>query len=183
MDWMLMPLRRYAEFSGRSRRMEFWMWVLFQIILYTVLFVLMFAITGAAIWSMSQSSNAAGAVGASLGFLFFMLLFGLLWLVLLVPSLAVSVRRLHDTNRSGWWVGGYFLASLGLNMITFSLLATAVTSPESAVAAGGVMTLLSLGMLVYAVVLIVFFFLDGTPGANRYGPDPKGRTDAANVFG
>ncbi|MBX3562143.1 MAG: DUF805 domain-containing protein [Sphingomonas sp.] len=183
MDWMMMPLRRYADFSGRSRRMEFWMWVLFQFILYTALSVVMFAVTGAAIWSASQTNDIAGAIGAGLGFMLFIMLFGLIWLVLLVPSLAVSVRRLHDINRSGWWVGGYFLASLGLNTLSFSLLAIAVTSLESAIAAGGVMTLLVMGLFVYALVLLVFFFLDGTPGANRYGPDPKGRADAANVFG
>ena len=37
MNWMLMPFRRYADFSGRSRRMEFWMWSLFQFIIYIVL--------------------------------------------------------------------------------------------------------------------------------------------------
>ena len=59
-----------------------------------------------------------------------------------IPALAASVRRLHDTNKSGWW-----------------LLLTAVPV---------------LG-LIGAIILLLFFFLDGGPRSNQYGPDPKGR--------
>ena len=69
--------------------------------------------------------------------------YGLIMLGLLIPSLAVSIRRLHDTNRSGWWILIGLIPFLG------------------------------------ALVLIVFYLLDGTPGPNKYGPDPKGRVSAA----
>lgn len=59
-------------------------------------------------------------------------------LVLLLPSLAVGVRRLHDTDRTGWWL------------------------------------LIGVVPIIGAIVLIVFFVLDSTPGANRFGPNPKG---------
>src|SRR5882762_6188096 len=88
MDWMLMPLRRYAEFSGRSRRMEFWMWQLFKFLF------------GSAMFS-GDPSQMVAAMGSM------MLLWGLVmifWLAIFIPDLAVTVRRLHDTNRSGWWI-------------------------------------------------------------------------------
>jgi len=83
MEWMTMPLRRYAEFSGRSRRKEYWMFTLLLIIVNVVVGIL------------ELSLGLAGTMG-----------YGPLSLVVLlaviVPSIAVSVRRLHDTGRSGW---------------------------------------------------------------------------------
>jgi uncharacterized membrane protein YhaH (DUF805 family) len=87
MDWMLMPLRRYAEFSGRSRRKEFWMFFLFQMIVAVVLGIIegMLGLTG----------MVAGAYGP---------LTLLFWLAVLVPGIAVAIRRMHDQDRSGWWI-------------------------------------------------------------------------------
>ena len=68
MEWMFMPLKRYADFSGRSRRMEFWMWQLFQIIVYVVFIILMMALGGGAMMMMrrrrSELAMAAGGVDA-----------------------------------------------------------------------------------------------------------------------
>jgi uncharacterized membrane protein YhaH (DUF805 family) len=182
MHWMFLPLKRYAEFSGRSRRLEFWMFMLFQVLLYTGLVFVLFGVIGAA----AATGDAAGAGAAILGFAGFVLVFFILWLVLLVPSLAVTVRRLHDTNRSGWWFGVYFLLNIGMNAMSGAMLATlgqTARSPEELmIAMGGAFGLFGLVMFGYALVLLVFFFLDGTPGPNRYGPDPKGRADAGNVF-
>jgi uncharacterized membrane protein YhaH (DUF805 family) len=74
--------QKYAVFSGRARPSEYWWWVLFNILLVVVL-VLVF----------SGGGTETGAEA----------LIGLAWLALLLPSLAVTVRRLHDTGRSGWW--------------------------------------------------------------------------------
>lgn len=163
MEWMLMPLRRYAEFSGRSRRMEYWMWAVFQFLISIVFQILIFAVGGGAMMATGGDPTAALAAGGAI-----MVIFGLAILISLafiIPSIAVSVRRLHDTNRSGWWLlaplGGYVLAFLGGSM-------------ESGAIA-------MIGMLVaigFAITLIVFYFLDGTPGPNRYGEDPKGRGTA-----
>jgi uncharacterized membrane protein YhaH (DUF805 family) len=79
--------RRYVDFNGRSSRSEFWWWVLFQFIIGYV-FALLEVIVGGPMSSM------------------YGLVVGLSWLVnlgLFLPSLAVAVRRLHDTGRSGWW--------------------------------------------------------------------------------
>ena len=80
MNWYLDALKKYAVFDGRARRQEYWMFVLFNIIISIVLGIL-------------------EAIVPVLRFL--VILYGL---ALIVPSLAVAVRRLHDTNRSGWWV-------------------------------------------------------------------------------
>ena len=86
MNWYLEVLKKYAVFGGRSRRKEYWMFVLFNIIVSVVLAVL---------------DSMSGTMSATLGM---GLLGGLYSLAVLVPGLAVSVRRLHDTNRSGWWL-------------------------------------------------------------------------------
>lgn len=128
MDWMLMPLKRYAEFSGRSQRMEYWMFVLFQVIVIVAL-MLLTGIMGAIFGS---EDGELGVVGGLMAIIMFVFIFGLI-----VPTIAVTVRRLHDQDKSGWW---YLL-----NFVPF----------------GG-------------IVLFVFMCLDGTPGPNQYGPDPKG---------
>lgn len=163
MEFMLMPLRRYAEFSGRSRRMEYWMWAVFQFLISIVIQILIFAVGGGAMMATGGDPTAAMAAGGAI-----MVIFGLaiiISLAFIIPSIAVSVRRLHDTNRTGWWLlaplGGYVLVFLGASM-------------ES-----GAISLI--GMLIaigFAITLIVFYFLDGTPGPNRYGEDPKGRGTA-----
>ncbi len=81
---MLMPLRKYAQFRGRSRRAEYWWFTL----AYVILLIVVSGIDMVAL-------NAAPAAGP---------LYYLFVLATLVPSLAVGVRRLHDTNRSGWWI-------------------------------------------------------------------------------
>jgi uncharacterized membrane protein YhaH (DUF805 family) len=84
MDLMFAPLRRYADFEGRSRRTEYWLFRLFQLIVFVVLFGIAMTM-----------GRAGGAV---------LLLYVLFAMAVLIPSIAVSVRRLHDTNRSGWWL-------------------------------------------------------------------------------
>lgn len=80
MNWYLGVLKKYAEFSGRARRKEYWMFFLFNFIIALVLGV---------IEGIIGSAGILGIVYA---------------LAVLVPSLAVGARRLHDTGRSGWWL-------------------------------------------------------------------------------
>ncbi|MBV8685724.1 MAG: DUF805 domain-containing protein [Alphaproteobacteria bacterium] len=167
MEYMFLPLKRYAEFSGRSRRMEYWMFTLFIIVMWVVLFGLMIGLAGTAILGGFGSGGGAGSAMAAGGAIMIVLvLCGLLWLVLLIPSIAVGIRRLHDTDRSGWWLGGYFLLAVVSNVLTRS------SGP------GALSMLFSLAVLIYAIMLFVFMVLDGTKGPNKYGPDPKGRVDA-----
>ena len=165
MEYMFLPLKRYAEFSGRSRRMEYWMFALFLFVMWIVLFGLFMVLAGSAILSAAGGSPtgifAAGGTAMILG-----LLMLVVWLALLIPSLAVAVRRLHDTERSGWWVGGYIILAVVSNVV------------RSSTGSAGLGALLSIVTLVYAIALLVFMCLDGTRGPNKYGPDPKGGVDA-----
>ena len=78
--------RNYANFSGRAIRSEFWYWTLFSAVVSVVLGLI------------DQRFNPGTRLGA------FSFVEILVWLALILPSLAVSVRRLHDIDRTGWWV-------------------------------------------------------------------------------
>ncbi len=84
-DWYRKVISQYADFSGRARRSEYWYFALVNIIISFVL-GLVDSIIG------TTSSGGFGILG------------GIYSLAILVPSIAVGVRRLHDTGRSGWWL-------------------------------------------------------------------------------
>jgi uncharacterized membrane protein YhaH (DUF805 family) len=90
MEWMIMPLRRYADFSGRSRRKEYWMFVLFQILVLVPV-----ALIGAMLGGLDEDGS---------GSLLSMGLVGIILLAFLIPSIAVQVRRFHDQDKSGWFI-------------------------------------------------------------------------------
>lgn len=96
MEMMIAPLKKYADFQGRARRAEYWMFVLFQILVYIAVAILGLILSGG-------NSDSATATG----------LMALVTLGLLLPSIAVTVRRLHDTNRTGWWILISFLPLIG----------------------------------------------------------------------
>jgi uncharacterized membrane protein YhaH (DUF805 family) len=83
--WKLVVLERYAKFDGRSRRAEFWWYFLANVII-SVVFNIIDAVIGS-------------GMGAGIGILGF-----IYSLAVLIPGLAVAVRRLHDTDKSGWWL-------------------------------------------------------------------------------
>lgn len=120
MNWFIKVLKeKYAVFDGRAQRAEYWYFTLFYILAY-------FAVT--IVDRVSGSFDAEQGMG---------ILGAIYALAMLIPALAVGVRRLHDTDRSGWWL------------------------------------LLGLVPVIGAIVLLVFMVLDGTPGDNRFGPNPK----------
>ena len=96
MNWFMTVLRKYAVFEGRARRREYWFFVLFYILISVVL---------AVVDRMLGTYVEAYGMGA-LGALF--------CLGLLIPSIAVGVRRLHDTGRSGWWLLIGFVPVIGM---------------------------------------------------------------------
>ncbi len=147
LDWMILPLKRYADFSGRSRRMEYWSFILFNAIIYTVLIGLMFAGGFPMMAAMSDPSMASDPTfSEGPGALFWVGagLLGIYALAVFIPMLAVVVRRLHDRDMSGWWYLGVIVAS----MIPF------------------------VGFIA-GIAFLVLMVLPGTPGPNRFGPDPK----------
>ena len=89
MNWYLAVLKKYADFSGRARRKEFWMFVLFNFIIAVVL----------------------GVVDSMIG----VPVLGLIYtLGVLIPSLAVGARRLHDIGKTGWWQLIAFVPFIGV---------------------------------------------------------------------
>jgi uncharacterized membrane protein YhaH (DUF805 family) len=86
MNWYLGVLKKYTVFSGRAQRAEYWYFVLFNMLVGV---------------GLSMIDQATGTLDAETGV---GLLGGLYSLAVLLPSLGVSVRRLHDTDRSGWWM-------------------------------------------------------------------------------
>ncbi len=179
MEWMFMPLKRYFDFSGRSRRKEYWSWVLFQFLLGIGYWVLIFAFAG--VGSMSGDLNAMFAAGGAV--IIVSLLYLLIALVFLIPGLAVSVRRLHDTNRSGWWILAPTVPYVGIMFLVFGAAATVGSKPDATTLASLGLGILGLAliMMVMGLLIFVFMLLEGTPGANKYGPNPKSE-GAAGVF-
>jgi len=175
--WALVPLKKYAQFSGRAPRAEFWWFFLFMLIIYCVMwFGLVGSIGGMAAAGADPSAGMLQAMGGG------MIILSLAWLAVLIPSIAVQVRRLHDTNRSGWWIGVFYLLYAVYFVLLFgslfSMMGSSVeTGVEPSPGAGGmflVTGLLGLVMFVYGIVLLVFYCLPGTPGPNNYGSDPYG---------
>ena len=97
LDWMLMPYRRYTDFSGRSQRKEYWMFALFSAIVTMVVLALMFG--------GMPAMDEYGAPGDP-GMMFYVGigLLALFGLGSIIPSIAVQVRRFHDQDKSGWFV-------------------------------------------------------------------------------
>jgi uncharacterized membrane protein YhaH (DUF805 family) len=152
-DWALRPLKRYADFTGRSPRAEYWWFVL--------------------------GSAVGGFVAAFLGRwigqpIFFG--YGPLRLVLitalLLPTYSVTVRRLHDSDNSGWWVLAR-LASAPFQFAPKLHLDRSMFDHMSGWFIAG-FVVLALGWACAEITLIVFLFIKGTDGSNRYGPDPYG---------
>ena len=102
MEYMIMPLKRYADFSGRSRRKEYWMWVLFVMVGMILVGILdsMLGLGGGST-SYSSYSDTGVSAGFSAGGGILSLIF---LLATLLPGIAVGIRRMHDTDHSGWWV-------------------------------------------------------------------------------
>ena len=103
MEWMLLPLKRYADFSGRSRRKEYWMFVLFIFLVSVALSVIL-----------TMLGMSAGDEGSLFGVGGAMLIVLLLFAVaVIIPSIAVTVRRFHDQDKSGWFYLLNFIPYLG----------------------------------------------------------------------
>jgi len=115
-------LGQYATFSGRARRSEYWWWSLAYSIVMLVLYVVAIALLGAQTITDPEAASlgAGGAAGALL-----LGLLGLFALATFLPSLAVTVRRLHDTSRSGWWYLITFLPFGGIVLLVFAVMDSA----------------------------------------------------------
>ncbi len=143
-DAVKMFFARYVDFQGRSRRSEYWWVVLFNLIVFLVLFMPIIIIGG--------FNPETGTMGP-LGYVIFGVM-GLYGLAIIIPSIALFIRRLHDINQTGWIYLGIVIA--------------------------GFIPLLN---IVASVAQIVIACIPGTTGPNKYGPDPKNPAGAsADIF-
>lgn len=91
MNWYLEVIKNnYANFSGRARRKEYWMFTLVNTIIITILYAIMFS-------SVDMNTGEMGGLGSIVG-----IILGIYSLAIIVPSLAVTIRRFHDQDKSGW---------------------------------------------------------------------------------
>ncbi len=160
MKWFLDVMRnKYATFSGRARRSEFWYFQLVnQIILFgfRIVLALVFLPLLVGYFSFAQSSvtpmsdaqmqtavqQLTPMAGISFGMWIILAIYTVYGLVVMIPSFAVTVRRLHDTGRSGWYV---LLPYIPIPLVNFICL----------------------------VILLVYLCEDSKPGTNEYGVNPK----------
>jgi uncharacterized membrane protein YhaH (DUF805 family) len=154
-DWATRPLKKYADFTGRAPRAEFWWFYLATLVAYLV----------AMIVDSLVGIELLGPYG----------LFTLLIAVaLILPGLAATVRRLHDTNRSGWWVLIAVVPYFIMGVMTGRSMASGDTA---GMASAGLVGLIALAG---GIAMIVFMVLPGNKGDNRFGPDPyAGESGAA----
>src|SRR5450759_3053967 len=154
MNWYLEVLKKYAVFEGRARRKEYWYFLLFNIIIGIILAVIDF---------MTGTFNEKIGMG----------LLGVIYiLAVLMPGIAVAVRRLHDTNRSGWWL---FIALVPL--------ISALMLPVFKVQGSVWFLLIALFQFLGAIVVLIFMVKDSQSGENQYGLNPKTDILRSNLNG
>lgn len=116
MNWFILGWKNAFDFAGRSRRKEFWMFYLFNILAFLAVVLI-----GRLLFPERVT----------------MTIFCVYWLMVLIPSLSIHIRRLHDIGKSGWWLLVMFIPVVG------------------------------------PLVIFVFNLMNGFPGDNEYGVDPK----------
>ena len=159
MEAVKICLRKYLDFKGRARRSEYWWFALFTLIVSVV------------------SSFIDTILSMFVGFEFVDHLTGLL---LFLPGLTVSFRRLHDIGRSGWWMGVAYilLAAAGIALAVTSSLGISDFFDEMRLIDAflllkPVVYIPLLASLVVSIICFVFAFLDSQKHTNKYGPSPK----------
>jgi uncharacterized membrane protein YhaH (DUF805 family) len=152
-DQILEPFRRSFDYSGRSRRREYWGYALVTFIVLNVI---------GWIEETLGLDRADGGPGSPVG--------GIVWLVLMIPGLAVAIRRLHDSNRAGWWV------LLPVAPFLFWIIALV-----GGFSSDSLFPFVMVAIVVAPLVFLVLMCLPGTRGPNRFGPDPKGDS-LADIF-
>jgi uncharacterized membrane protein YhaH (DUF805 family) len=108
MKWFFIVLRKYAVFTGRARRKEFWMFTLF-FVLFSLGFALVDKVLGTT-FGLEKGIWSDELISLFTGWGWFESVFSL---ALFVPSLAVTFRRLHDIGKSGWWILLFFIPIIG----------------------------------------------------------------------
>ena len=162
-------LRRYATFSGRAPRSEYWWFALFVLLVSLVL-----SIVDAALFGTGTAEVDASPAQPITG----------LWqLATLIPLLAAGWRRMHDTGRPGWFVllpmlaavGGLFFLLVGIGGFGLAERAGAdrgILAQLAAILGGTGMLALVIAQIVLSLLLLWWLTRPSEPAANAYGPPP-----------
>lgn len=159
-DWAFLPLKKYADFTGRAPRAEYWWYALLMTLIAIVLTIAESTVELALILGAYTLPNLLFTVAT------------------FVPTLAVQVRRLHDINRTGYWAfpfaffqlatlvgGGFAMQDMESGTIDMSL-----------IVAAGALILVS---AIFGLVVVIFSVRAGDKGDNSYGRDPYAGTNPA----
>ena len=164
--------KKYCVFKGRARRSEYWYWTLFVILLSVGIEVLQGLLSLPALFG-------KGSVGTLTTFV--NVFSGVISAATILPSLGVTVRRLHDTNHSGWWL-------LALYVLEIAFLVLILGGMDSSIITGDVpdldfssmnttqialLCLVGVFGIVLTIVMFIWYCTDSKPGNNKYGPSPK----------
>ena len=166
MKWYFKCLKQYADFSGRARRKEFWWFTVINALIAIAIVVGMFI----PIVKMGINAAASGAEDIDEMEIMltmmknpFLYVYMIYYLAVLIPSIAVTVRRLHDIGKSGYWAfflyGGVLLSYIAQ---LFQITSTAIY------------ILFGLAGFVIFIISLVWLFTNSDYGPNQYGPNPKG---------
>ena len=160
--------KKYATFSGRASRSEYWWFMLFNAVINLILL----AIKKVCIFIYSldpmEYLSVFSIVGLSVSF------------ILLLPRISVTVRRLHDINASTWWclmlVFSFIISLMHLAALNLSLAAVVLS--------GYLSTIINIEIFsnLISFVLMLFLIKKGTKGPNRFGSDPLYEKIDATVF-
>jgi len=161
MNYYLEVLKKYATFTGRARRKEYWMFLLFNII---IAYILLFIDNALGTGPLTGSGDTNDTI------------FNIYTLAIFVPFIAVVVRRLHDTNRSGKWILLTIVPIFVMTPIFTLLFSTTLQGDPGATVI--ILMILAFALMaismIGSIIIFVFSFLNGTVGPNKYGEDPKG---------
>lgn len=166
--------RKYFTFSGRARRPEYWWFVLFYVL-----------------GALGSVFLVGGVVGPDAG----ALVYGLFVIVIFIPYLAVTWRRLHDVGYAGYWVlmplyillGAAVIVGLAfaagvINQEQIQALETGADPEPALIAIGGLFVIAYLASIIISLVVFVWTLLGSQKGPNRFGPEPGADVAVDGVF-
>jgi uncharacterized membrane protein YhaH (DUF805 family) len=161
LEWAVRPMRKFAVFAGRAPRAEYWWFYLATVIVQIPL-----TIADQAIGTWSPFSS-------------------LFSLATFIPWLAVTVRRLHDTNRSGWWLLTLLIPIFVVGFAAAAAVGATLSGTAPSEPTGSMLVMLIVAvvaMIIVGITMFVFMVSEGTHGRNDYGDDPYGRGNLEEVF-
>ncbi len=166
MKWYFKCLKQYADFSGRARRKEYWWFTLVNfIIAFALMIGLMIPIAKMGFNAAASGTEDIDEMEMMLTIMKnpFMYIYIIYYLAILIPSIAVTVRRLHDIGKSGYWA----IFIYGSALLSYIAQMFQITSSVAFI-------LFGLASFVIVIISLVWMFTNSDYGPNQYGPNPKG---------